>query len=358
MVSDETSTVVPVTPLEWADGCVRLIDQTLLPGEYKILEMHDYREMIEAIRVLRIRGAPAIGVGAAFGIVLGARAFSGSDRPAFEKHVRRVAEELVATRPTAANLGWATERMLCVLKRHPGADVPTLQELLLTEAQRLFDEDRRACEKIGEHGAKLITDGATGITHCNAGALATLGYGTALGVVYAAIAQGKRIRMYADETRPLYQGSRLTAWELSRSGVDVTVISDSTAAYVMQQERIDFAIVGADRIADNGDVANKIGTYSLAVLARHHGIPFYVAAPLSTIDFSLPNGSLIKIEERPAAEVTNSFGHQLAPEGVPVYSPAFDVTPHTLIDALITDRGVVKPPFGSLRKLLLDSPTK
>ena len=336
---------MPVTTIDWVDGKVRMIDQTELPQELVYLEIDDVEVLGEAIKSLRVRGAPAIGIAGAFGIVLGLQDFEGEDKDAFFNKLRETAAYLNATRPTAVNLSWAIERMMKVAKDTVKKPISEIKPRLLQEALTIREEDRESCRSIGKHGAKIIKDGFRILTHCNTGALATADYGTALGVVFAAKEAGKRLAVYADETRPLLQGARLNVWELMNEGIDVTLICDNTAAFVMQQKRIDCVIVGADRIARNGDTANKIGTYSLAVLAEKHIIPFYVAAPFSTIDFNTKDGSEIPIEERAPEEVTQGFGKRTAPKGTKVYSPAFDITPHTLITAIITEEGVVAPPF-------------
>jgi len=316
-----------VTPIIWRGDALDLLDQRLLPRETTYVACRDAREVAAAIRDMVVRGAPAIGVSAAFGLALAA--MRGDD-------VRAAAAELRATRPTAVNLMWALDRMLAVHAR--GGD-------LAAEAVKIFDEDVAACRRIGRFGAELLGDSATVLTHCNAGALATAGYGTALGVIRAAVEGGKRVAVFADETRPYLQGARLTAWELHQEGIDVTLITDSMAGHFFQLGTFDAVVVGADRIAANGDAANKIGTYTVAVLAKAHGVPFYVAAPLSTIDVGCPNGAAIPIEERSAAEVTQIAGTRVAPEGVAVRHPAFDVTPAALITAIITDRGVLRAPY-------------
>lgn len=336
---------MPVTTIEWRDDKVRMIDQTRLPEELIYLEIDDIRVLAEAIKSLRVRGAPAIGIAGAFGMILGIRNFHGSDKEAFFAQLVKTADYLNSTRPTAVNLSWATGRMLRTADAHANKSVAELQSILLDEAKKVWQEDREICRRIGKHGAQLIKDGFSVLTHCNTGALATADYGTALGVVFAAHEQGKHVDVFADETRPLLQGARLNTWELMHEGIDVTLICDNTAAFVMQQNKVDCVIVGADRIARNGDTANKIGTYNVAVLAEKHKIPFYVAAPISTIDFSLHSGSEIPIEERAPEEVTQGFGKRTAPPGTKVYSPAFDVTPHELITAIITEEGVIRPPF-------------
>jgi len=323
--------IEPVRPLRWRDDALELLDQTLLPGEETWIRLTTPQEVIEAIFMLRVRGAPAIGCAGAFALVLAA-----GDAAA----VRAAAPAVAAARPTAVNLAWAVDRMLRHLEGAPEAGV---REHLRAEAQRIRDEDEESCRSIGLHGAALLGDRCRVLTHCNAGSLATAGYGTALGVIYAAVEQGKNVAVFADETRPLLQGARLTAWELCRAGIEVTLIADSVAGSLLRSGRIDAVVVGADRVAANGDVANKIGTYPVACLARANGIPFYVAAPRSTIDSACPNGDAIPIEERSASEITEGFGVRTAPEGVCVYSPAFDVTPAELITALVTEVGVVRP---------------
>jgi len=317
-------------------GCLRLVDQTQLPNQFVRLDLLDVPTVWEAIKSLRVRGAPAIGIAAAFGVVLGARSSADARQGALD-----ASTSLRTSRPTAVNLFWALDRMDRVTAS--GSAGPALIDALLTEAQAIATEDRAMCRSIGAHGAELIGSGQGVLTHCNAGGLATADYGTALAVFFAAHAQGKAIHVYADETRPLLQGSRLTAWELQRRGVPVTLICDSMAAQVMKEGRVQHVVVGADRIAANGDTANKIGTYGVALLAKAHNIPFYVAAPSSTFDLSLPDGSSIPIEQRDPREVTHGFGSSTAPAGVDVYNPAFDVTPAGLIAGIITERGVIAP---------------
>lgn len=344
--------------LEWlgeSNGYLRLLDQTLLPCETKSVECRSVEQVVEAIRSLRVRGAPAIGVTAAYGVVVGVREAMSAERSKFDERLSVVIQQLAASRPTAVNLFWALERQRQVAERMPTASPQEVVAALLAEARVIEAEDRNMCAAIGRHGAKLLTTGDTVLTHCNAGALATAGDGTALAVIYAAVASGKQIRVFADETRPLLQGSRLTAWELSQRGVPVTVICDSMAATVMRQRKVQAVIVGADRIAANGDTANKIGTYSVACLAKMHGIPFYVAAPSSTFDLSLLRGDQIPIEERSTAEITHGFGRQTAPEGINVYNPAFDVTPAELITSIITERGVIHPVTADAIRLMLAS---
>lgn len=326
----------------WDDGCVRMIDQRVLPERFELLSLSDYREVAHAIRTMAVRGAPAIGVSAALGLALAAREALLSPPDQFFPRLTEAAALLRATRPTAVNLFWAIDRMMHVAER--AASPPDAAAAVLAEARAMMEQDIRANRAMGAHGAALLPDEGGIVTHCNTGSLATVHYGTALGVIRAAVESGKRLHVWVDETRPRLQGMKLTAWECRELGIPATVISDGMAAWVMRQGKAHAAIVGADRIAANGDTANKIGTYSLALAARAHGIPFYVAAPLSTIDFSLPDGSGIPIEERSPEEMTHAGGVRLAPEGVEVYNPAFDVTPAELITAIITERGVVRPP--------------
>ena len=389
----------------WKDDSVVMIDQQALPLTERYVTCTDYREVIAAIKDLTVRGAPAIGVAAAMGIALGALHIEAETPAAFKEAFEEICQQFAASRPTARNLFWAIERMKrcfaaalpagpetaadsapgngskgttagtpgCVFpppERCPRTDGPApfpapgdvhqhviilkdngndpwrpIREALITEAIRIGDEDVAINQRLGMNGCELIPDGARILTHCNAGALATAGYGTALGVIRATCAKSKKIHVYVDETRPVLQGARLTAWELMREGIPCTLIADNMAGFLMQQGKVDLVIVGADRITANGDTANKIGTYALAVLARAHGIPFYVAAPLSTIDPSLPDGRAIPIEERNPSEVTSLGGVRTAPEGIPVWNPAFDVTPNHLITAIVTEAGILRPPF-------------
>lgn len=333
--------------LNWiggSEGHLRLIDQTLLPTEFRELDCRDVQTVWEAIRSLRVRGAPAIGVAAAYGLCLGVRNQRNSDEATFFAELDRVGRYLVSSRPTAVNLAWAVERLLQVAEQRRGlAAPPQVFERLLDEARAIHEEDRQMCRAIGRFGAELLQDGQGVLTHCNAGGLATSDYGTALAVIFAAHEAGKRLHVYVDETRPLLQGARLTAWELAQRGIAATLICDSMAAQVMREGRVQTVVVGADRIAANGDTANKIGTYGVALLAAAHEIPFYVAAPSSTFDLSLPDGAGIPIEQRDPAEVTHGFGRQTAPSGVDVYNPAFDVTPARLIKAIICERGLIQP---------------
>ena len=327
-------------------GAVDLLEQTLLPLQEERLLVHDVPGMVDAIWRLAVRGAPAIGVAAAYGMLLGVQALAASSAAEVLAEARRTKSALDAARPTAVNLAWATARVLGSLEARAaaGATGAQLVAAAADETHRIFDEDRASCRSMGEHGAALIADGATLLTHCNAGALATAGIGTALAPIYFAAEQGKRVAVFADETRPLLQGARITAWELMRAGIDVTLITDGMAARVMGEGRIDAVFVGSDRIARNGDVCNKIGTYGVALAAHAHDVPFYVVAPLSTIDPQLADGSGIPIEERPAEEVTEGFGRRTAPLGVKVYAPAFDVTPARLVSAIVTEVGVIHRP--------------
>ncbi len=333
-----------VPTVVWKDGLVRMLDQSRLPGEVVFLDCRDYQSVGRAITELKIRGAPAIGVAAAMGVALGARAVHAKTYDEFAKAVTAICDHLAATRPTAVNLFWALDRMKRSLAGLAGKPIAEIQQGLIDESQRILDEDVAMCRAMGRHGADLIRDGQTILTHCNAGALATAGYGTALGVIRAAWEQGKKISVIADETRPVLQGARLTAWELMQDKIPVTLITDNMAGALMKQGRIQLCIVGADRIAANGDVANKIGTYSVAVLAKAHGLPFYVAAPYSTIDLGTPTGEQIPIEQRRPEEVTSLYGGStVAPAGISVLNPAFDVTPAAYVTAIITEQGIVKP---------------
>lgn len=347
--SAEVETEPPSTvtrTLEWVGGTsghLKLLDQTLLPTECSYRELDSVKGVWEAIKVLCVRGAPAIGVAAAYGLVLGCRKAADARRDEFDSAVKQAADYLATSRPTAVNLFWALDRMQSVVASHPDLGSAELLARLLAEAQAIEAEDVAMCAAIGKHGAALLNDGQGVLTHCNAGALATAGDGTALSLFFEAARQGKNLHIYADETRPLLQGARLTSWELQQRGITVTVICDSVAATVMKEGRVQAVVTGADRIAGNGDAANKIGTYSIAALAHLHDIPVYIAAPSSTFDLSLASGDEIPIEERSAAEVTNGFGQQTAPDDVDVYNPAFDVTPAKYIRALVTEKGVITP---------------
>ncbi|KJS01600.1 MAG: methylthioribose-1-phosphate isomerase [Peptococcaceae bacterium BRH_c4a] len=338
--------------MRWENGEFYLLDQTKLPGQSEYICCRDYITVAEAIKRLSVRGAPAIGAAAAYGLVLGAMGLKGEEEQNFLAGVEEIARHLSATRPTAVNLNWALERMLDRVKSEDSMTPEEIIGIMIREADSIHREDLEGNRKMGLFGLDLIPQGARILTHCNAGALATAGYGTALGVIRAAHEAGKKVSVYADETRPLLQGARLTAWEMLQEGIPVTLITDNMAGYLMSRGMVDLVVVGSDRIAANGDVANKIGTYGVAVLAREHGIPFFVAAPFSTIDISLQSGSQIPIEERSPEEVTCLGGIRLAPEGVRVWNPAFDVTPARLVSAIITERGVLRSPYDrSIREL-------
>ncbi len=339
--------------VEWHDGKVRMIDQRLLPAKFRLVEYTDYREVAQAIRTMVVRGAPAIGAAAAFGMALAVQQAAGQDREPLLAALRAAADTLCAARPTAVNLSWAVARLL--RRAEAESDATAIPAALLAEAQALADEDVAINRRLGEHGATLIRDGDTIVHHCNTGALATVDYGTALGVIRTAHEQGKRIHVLVDETRPLLQGARLTAWELQQLGIPFTLIADNAAGHFMRTGRVNLVLVGADRVAVNGDVANKIGTYSLAVVAQANGVPFYPCVPTSTIDLSLPTGDAIPIEERSAEEITGILyqGRPVAPDGVRVANPAFDVTPHRYITGIVTENGIAYPPFEvSLRRMV------
>ena len=341
-----------IQTLEWTDSGVRFIDQTRLPTEEVYVVCTTHEQVAEVIRNMVVRGAPAIGVAAAMGIALGVKNSKAASIGELERDLDQICEVISKTRPTAVNLFWAVRRMrqkFESLRTHPLAQV---KQGLIEESKRMHAEDIAANQAMGRHGAALMPASGGVLTHCNAGALATCGYGTALGVVRAAFEQGKKIHVYADETRPFLQGSRLTAWELMKDGIPTTVISDNMAGAMMKQGKISAVVVGADRIAANGDVANKIGTYTVAVLAKEHGIPFYVAAPFSTIDLATPDGSRIPIEQRNPAEVSHIAGKRMVPDGVAIENPAFDVTPASYVTAIITERGIARAPYEeSLQKL-------
>jgi len=331
--------------VEWRDGKVRMIDQTKLPTVEEFVEYSDPDDVAHAIRTLMVRGAPAIGVAAALGVASAAHHSSANDVQELLREVEQVCELLAGTRPTAVNLFWGIERMRKCAWANEGAGLEGLRSALVEEAKMIAEDDEGICATMGSHGAEVIPDGANVLTHCNAGSLACSDFGTAVGVIRAAHREGKKIHVWVDETRPLLQGARLTAWELEKEGIPHTLITDSMAGFVMAQGKVDVVVVGADRIAANGDVANKIGTYSVAVLAREHNIPFYVAAPMSTIDFSLDSGKHIPIEERNPDEVANFAGIRTAPTGTNVYNPAFDVTPNSLVAGIVTQHGVARPEF-------------
>lgn len=325
------------------EGHLLLLDQTRLPGELHYIECRDLASVCEAIRSLRVRGAPAIGIAAAYAVTLALRQASPANQDDFLVQLEQCLQQLASTRPTAVNLFWALDRLRQLALRLGDAAPHTILQRLFQEAFAIHAEDREICHAIGCHGAALLPDGASVLTHCNAGGLATAEYGTALSVVFTAQDQGKQLHVFVDETRPLLQGARLTAWELSQRGIPSTLICDSMAAQVMKEGRVDAVITGADRVAANGDAANKIGTYALAVLARFHDLPFYIAAPTSSFDLSLESGQMIPIEQRSASEITHGFGRRTAPENIAVYNPAFDVTPASLITAIITEHGIIQP---------------
>lgn len=346
-----------IKTVEWTSEGVRMIDQRLLPTEEKYLTLRSYEEVAEAIKKMVVRGAPAIGVSAAMGLALGAKQSVGTSVADLEDDFEFMCDVMSKTRPTAVNLFWAIERMRAAFKREKARtrNVEEIKGDLVDEALRIFQEDIDANRSIGRHGAPLIPDGATVLTHCNAGALATAGdYGTALGVIRGARDAGKRVAVIADETRPFLQGLRLTAWELAKDNIPVTVITDNMAGHVMKGGKVDCVVVGADRIAANGDTANKIGTYMVAVLAKENNIPFYVAAPISTLDLSLSSGEQIPIEERDPREITHLGDYQLGPNGVAVYNPAFDITPNRLITAIITNKGVARAPYSDSLQALVE----
>ena len=333
--------------IEWRDDAVVMVDQRKLPAEEIYVTCKTANEVAKAIKTMVIRGAPAIGVAAAMGLALGVKASKMTGTQKLAPEFYKLCEQMAATRPTAVNLFWAIERMKQAFASGiiAGESVEQLKARMVTEAQAIHDEDVASCRAIGRHGATVVPADARVLTHCNAGALATAGYGTALGVIRGAVEAGKSVAVFADETRPFLQGARLTAWELVKDGIDTTVITESMAAPLMRDGRIDMVVVGADRIAANGDTANKIGTYTVALVAREHGVPFYVAAPMSTIDLDTPDGRHIPIEERDRREVTHVKSYQLAPDGAKVFNPAFDVTPHALIAGIITERGIARAPY-------------
>ena len=338
---------MPLPTIEWIgeiDGKIKLIDQTLLPNELKYVYCDDKESIYHAIKTLMVRGAPAIGIAGAMGTVVGIKNCDAADFESFFNEMKQVTAYLGSSRPTAVNLFWGLKRMEDVAQKNSQRSVSAIKNILLEEAKTILEEDKTICRKIGENGESLLEDGSCVITHCNAGGLATGDYGTALAVMFAAAENGKNISVYADETRPLLQGSRLTAWELKNAGIDVTLICDNMAAHTMKQRKIDCVIVGADRIAANGDAANKIGTYSLSIIAKEHNVPFYVAAPASTFDLSIASGDEIPIEERHSDEVTSISGNKIAPDGIKVFNPAFDVTPASNIAAIITERGIINSP--------------
>lgn len=332
-------------PINWEDGVLKLVDQTRLPLKLVWVSCTGYREVEQAIKNMIVRGAPAIGVSAAYGMAMGAREIETGDKVEFFSRLKEIADVLKATRPTAVNLFWAVDRMMEKAEMLREEPTERIKEELVREAVKIDDEDIATNKAIGKYGNTLVKNGSRILTHCNAGALATSDYGTALGVIREAHYSGKEISVYADETRPFLQGARLTAWELAHEGIPATLICDNMAGYVMKLGKVDMVIVGADRITANGDAANKIGTYTVAVLAKEHGIPFYVAAPFSTVDLSLKTGDEIRIEERNPQEITHINGIRVAPEGIDVFNPAFDVTPNQYVTAIITEKGVIYPPY-------------
>lgn len=340
--------------VQWVNDHVKLLDQTKLPTEISYLEIRSAEDAWEAIKKLQVRGAPAIGMTAAYGLYLGVREHQSADRQTFDQAVQAVADYLNSSRPTAVNLAWALQRIKSNLQQAPQLAVEEAKGLILEEAIAIQAEDEAVCRQIGEHALALFEDGMGVLTHCNPGALATARYGTATAPFYLAQERGIQLKIYADETRPVLQGTRLTALELSQAGIDVTLICDNMAAAVMQQGKVQAVIVGTDRVAANGDVANKIGTYGLAVLAKAHGIPFYVAAPLSSIDLETPTGADIPIEERDGEEITHIQGIRVAPEGIKTYNPAFDVTPHQLVTAIITEKGIIRGDYTQALQQLFD----
>jgi methylthioribose-1-phosphate isomerase len=346
--------------IDWQDAAIVMIDQRKLPATEVFVKCRTAQEVARAIRTMVIRGAPAIGVAAAMGLALGVRLSKATGTQKLAAEFYKLCELMAATRPTAVNLFWAIDRMKRVFAdaAAAGESVEQIKGRLESEARKIHDEDVESCRAMGRHGAAMVPETATVLTHCNAGALATAGYGSALGVIRAAVEQGKKIAVFADETRPFLQGARLTAWELTKDGIETTVITDNMAGAMMRDRLVDLVVVGADRIAANGDVANKIGTYTVAVLAREHGIPFYVAAPISTIDLSTADGSRIPIEERSAREVTHLGPTRLTPEAARVRNPAFDVTPSKYVSAIITEHGIARPPYHESLKDLVEAGRK
>ncbi|MCX5696274.1 MAG: S-methyl-5-thioribose-1-phosphate isomerase [Candidatus Omnitrophica bacterium] len=343
-----------IITIEWRNNKIKLIDQTKLPHKLEYLYIDKLEDLWQAIKQLKVRGAPALGAAAALGMYLGIKDAKAKDFKLFTKELERVSRYIGSSRPTARNLFWGIERVRRVLKVNKNKSVPTLKRLILEEAHKVIASDMASCRKIAQYASNLIKDNDTVLTICNAGILATIDYGTALGVLYRAKEEGKRIKVFACETRPLLQGSRLTAWELKQRGIDVTVICDNMAATLMRQGKINKVITGADRIAANGDTANKIGTFNLAVLSKYHNIPFYIAAPVSTFDLNTQSGAGIPVEERGAREVRELlFKKIVAPKGIKVFNPAFDITPHNLISAIITDKGVIRQPSRKKIKKIL-----
>ena len=337
---------MPVETIKWDKGSVKLIDQTLLPHEFKYIVCRDVKTLWHAIKTLQVRGAPAIGIAGALGVILGIKGSRAKTAAELLKELRQVTRYLASSRPTAVNLFWALARMECVAQDKNLESVDVIKRTLMKEALFIIKEDKKICRQMARHGASLVRAGDNILTHCNAGGLATADYGTALGVLFESKAQGKNIKVYVDETRPLLQGARLTTWELMRAGIDTTLICDNMAASLMEKGLVDRIFVGADRVTANGDFANKIGTYGLAVLAKYHKVPFYVVAPLSSFDLNLGSGRAIPIEERDGDEVRYALGKQIAPKKVKVYNPAFDVTPNRLVTAFVTESGVFRQPFN------------
>ncbi|MDG5765962.1 S-methyl-5-thioribose-1-phosphate isomerase [Balneolales bacterium ANBcel1] len=346
MMAQQPDSTPVFQSISWTGDHLRIIDQTLLPGREAYLDLQDADGVREAIRSLRVRGAPAIGIAAAYGVYLGVKTCAEDPPEVFERKLAGVCELLASSRPTAVNLQWALDQALATAQRMRGRPAGEILEALLNLAKTIHQDDKAICADIGMNGQDLVPENAQILTHCNTGSLATGQFGTALSIIYHAHIGGKNIHVWVDETRPLLQGSRLTSWELQKAGIDHHIITDSMAGWVMNRHRVDLIVVGTDRVAGNGDTANKIGTYSLAVLARHHNIPFYVAAPLSSIDLNTAAGSDIPIEERSPAEVRQTGGCQTAPDDAPVYNPAFDVTPHELITAFVTERGIIRPDYS------------
>ena len=342
-----------IRPIEWANGTLRLLDQTRLPSEEIIVEAHGYLEAVNAIKTMQVRGAPAIGVTAAYAVAMAARDLDITDKTAFMQRLEETGVTIKAARPTAVNLMWAVDRMVGIANSE--SDTNSIKQRLLTEAIAMEKEDEVINRQMGDHGKDLIPEGGSVLTHCNAGALATAAFGTAVGVIRANWENGKHFSVFNTETRPFLQGARLTAWEFQKLGIPSTLVVDSAAGMLMRRGEIGCVITGADRIAANGDTANKIGTYTLAVLAKENDIPFYVAAPISTVDLSLSNGDQIEIEERSSDEVTEFRGVQIAPEGVEAYNPGFDVTPAKYVNAIITEAGIARPPFNQSLNLAVNS---
>ena len=342
-----------IRPIEWANGTLRLLDQTRLPSDEVIVEAHGYLEAVNAIKTMQVRGAPAIGVTAAYAVAMAARDLDITDKPAFMQRLEEAGVTIKAARPTAVNLMWAVDRMIAIANSE--ADTNSIKQRLLSEAIAMEKEDEVINRQMGDHGKDLIPEGGSVLTHCNAGALATAAFGTAVGVIRANWENGKHFSVFNTETRPFLQGARLTAWEFQKLGIPSTLVVDSAAGMLMRRGEIGCVITGADRIAANGDTANKIGTYTLAVLAKENGIPFYVAAPISTVDMRLSNGDQIEIEERSSDEVTEFRGVQIAPEGVEAYNPGFDVTPAKYVSAIITEAGIARPPFNESLNLAVNS---